>query len=983
MVAVRFQVIAILFLSLIKLQAQEPFYRNYTSSSGLPSSEVYNSIQDDKGYIWFSTDHGISRFDGYQFRNYDIMDGLPENATFYFRADKKGRIWFSTFSGLLGYIEDGNVYPYTHNKSLKKFIADNSIVFALHEHFRINEDNSIDLIFDMLGSYTIDHQGNISKNTTISDSSTIHIENYWDEYCMILLPPGKNHTHIKIPFLKTAANFHIEPYKTVKASHDYQWAVRSSNGIYYYSKKHTIFAFHNDSVYFVHQTGHPILDIGLDKTGKLWVCTVSGGVFIFDEQLTLLERIFSNITITSFLQDHEGGIWLTSLNKGVFYIPDINSKIYNRNSGLKDDNIISITTDKDGRLWYANNHLNIGYIFANKAVSIELSIDETLAIQSIHGDLHRPYIWIATNRGLFYYNYENELLQSYEYYHNNSPYFVQFGVKTIDQDPITKVIWLGTFNGIRCIDSNFKMQADLMHFKSFSNRVESLTISENGSVWIGSSKGLYQFDGNEYINYGKKHPLLSERITALCEVDGVLWAGTRGKGLLRFTGDTLFQYTIQDGMPSNSVSSITLHGGHIVAGTNMGIALVYPRNNNQGYVIHPVTAGSGLAVNEVQDIISHGTKLVTATTAGLSMLKRGSRDQQFEMPIHITAVKSDGKLIDFIQPFTLPFRSNNLSIDFFAISFVKIGKHTYRHRLIGLEENWVVDQKTTAQYPYLLPGKYRFIVEVQHQNGSWSSHSASFDFQILTPFWLRWWFIFIIVLVALSLLFFIFSLVYRVVNQRKKLVQELNQYHQEALANQMNPHFLFNALNTVNRYILENDKVSSSKYLTKFAGLMRTMLANAQLREITLSNEIASISLYLDLEAARFKNRFEYRIRVDASVDTDQISIPVYLLQPLAENAIWHGLIHSSREGYLEISIGRNQQDLLCKVTDNGIGRKASAVLRQDSQKKSLGISIIRKRLSLINANDKTNIRLEYEDLTDEHGEAAGTVATLIFPNWL
>lgn len=983
MVSIKFQVITFLLLILIKLPAQEPFYRNYTSTSGLPSSEVYNSIQDEKGYIWFSTDHGISRFDGYEFRNYDIMDGLPENAVFYFQTDKKGRIWFSTYSGLLGYIENGNVYSYEHNKALKKFIAENSIRFALLEHFRVNEDNSIDLVFDLAGTHTINDQGVVFLKTPFADSSVVYIETHHNEKCILIIPPDRNHSFVSVPFKNKASLFNLEPYKTQKAAHDYQWAVRSPEDVFFYSKKQTLFAFHNDTLYYVKVLDHPILDIGLDRSGKLWVCTISGGVFVFDAQLNLLERMLTSTTITSFLQDHEGGIWLTSLKNGVYYIPDINSKIYNRNSGIANNNIISVTTDKGGKLWYASANQNIGYIFGGRATNIKIPIDETFAIQAIHGDLYRPLIWIATNRGLYYYNYENEQLNSYEYYHNNKPFFVQFGVKTFVQDPITKVIWLGTFAGIRSIDSTMKMQADLKHYQRFHHRVESLALNENGELWIGSSKGLYKFDGNEYVYYGETFPLLSERITALHEANGTLWAGTRGRGLIKLTADSLMQFTQINGMPSNSVSSITQHGGHIVAGTNLGLALVYPRNNSQKFIIHPVTAGSGLAVNEVVDILSYGSKLVAATTGGISMLKRGNRDQLFEMPTHITSVKSDGFAIDFRQPFTLPFRSNNLNIDFFAISFVKVGKHTYRHRLIGLEENWVVDQKTNAQYPYLLPGKYRFVVEVQHQNGSWNAQSASLDFEVLKPFWLRWWFIVLIVLTSLSSLFFVFSLIFRVVNQRKKLVQEINQYHQEALANQMNPHFLFNALNTVNRYILENDKISSSKYLTKFAGLMRTMLTNAQLRVISLSNEIASLSLYLDLEAARFKNRFQYNIEVDASIDTNQVSIPVFLIQPLLENAIWHGLIHGDREGQLDIALIRNNSHLIVKVSDNGVGRQASAALKQDSQKKSLGISIIRKRLSLINANDKTNISLDYEDLVDEYGEAAGTTVTLTFPNWL
>jgi sensor histidine kinase YesM len=205
-----------------------------------------------------------------------------------------------------------------------------------------------------------------------------------------------------------------------------------------------------------------------------------------------------------------------------------------------------------------------------------------------------------------------------------------------------------------------------------------------------------------------------------------------------------------------------------------------------------------------------------------------------------------------------------------------------------------------------------------------------------------------------------------------------SELEMQALRAQMNPHFIFNCLSSINHFILRNETDSASDYLTKFSRLIRIVLINSKSKLITLEDELEMLRLYLDMERLRFKNSFNYNINFINSIDIDNIYIPPLLLQPFAENAIWHGLMNKECEGHLEINLHTENNFLICYIIDDGIGRKAAAELRKsDEKKKSLGLKITRERFDLLNETNEDKTFFEFEDLFDENGNAAGTKVML------
>ena len=205
-----------------------------------------------------------------------------------------------------------------------------------------------------------------------------------------------------------------------------------------------------------------------------------------------------------------------------------------------------------------------------------------------------------------------------------------------------------------------------------------------------------------------------------------------------------------------------------------------------------------------------------------------------------------------------------------------------------------------------------------------------------------------------------------------------------ALRSQMNPHFIFNCLNSIKLYTTQNDTAAASEYLTKFSKLIRLVLENSRNERITLSSELAALELYIEMEAMRFKEKLSYNLVVEKDVETGYIEIPPLLLQPYVENAIWHGLMPRELGGHIAITVAMKQNEsvLEINITDNGIGRAAATALSSKiaSKHRSYGMKATTERIALINQIYKTGASVFVHDLVNEEGDTAGTQVTLQIP---
>ncbi|MDA3944166.1 MAG: histidine kinase [Bacteroidetes bacterium] len=201
------------------------------------------------------------------------------------------------------------------------------------------------------------------------------------------------------------------------------------------------------------------------------------------------------------------------------------------------------------------------------------------------------------------------------------------------------------------------------------------------------------------------------------------------------------------------------------------------------------------------------------------------------------------------------------------------------------------------------------------------------------------------------------------------------QLEQKALQLQMNPHFLFNSLNSIQSFVVNNDIDNAIHYLSKFSQLMRRTLSNSRESSISLRDELQALKLYIEIESLRFHGKFSYDIAVDPEIDDGFLEIPPMILQPYVENAIVHGLMHNAQKGHLKIELSIQDDSLLCVIEDDGIGRKRAAEIRKESgiERKSRGMIITKERLDILNQYTQDIYTVNVIDIVDENDKAKGT----------
>jgi LytS/YehU family sensor histidine kinase len=217
---------------------------------------------------------------------------------------------------------------------------------------------------------------------------------------------------------------------------------------------------------------------------------------------------------------------------------------------------------------------------------------------------------------------------------------------------------------------------------------------------------------------------------------------------------------------------------------------------------------------------------------------------------------------------------------------------------------------------------------------------------------------------------------------KTEMQRQTAELEMQALRAQMNPHFIFNSLNSINRFILQNDKAQASEYLTKFSKLIRMILQNSQASLITLESELESLDLYLNLESLRFNYHFDYNITIPKDLDVEVLRVPPLILQPYVENAIWHGLMHKEEKGHLDIDISEKDDQLFLKIKDNGVGREKARQLasKTATKHKSMGLRITENRIAMLQKNGSSESPVAIHDLVNVDGTAAGTEVIIKMP---
>jgi hypothetical protein len=509
--------------------------------------------------------------------------------------------------------------------------------------------------------------------------------------------------------------------------------------------------------------------------------------------------------------------------------------------------------------------------------------------------------------------------------------------------------------------------------------LHDLIIDRNNRLWISSGSGISAFDltSQRFVkNYLPKDGFKAVFKMTLDE-NGRLWTTSENDGVMCIDTKTLKVLpgiSKQDGLLSNTIEYVVADKSEkLWISTHRGLC-VYDLKRKSVLLFD---SKNGLDNNHVQGasfVLKNGNYVQGFQQAFAQV----EPDKLIDIKINNPPTFTHFKIFDLLYPIQnadtlqLKHTQNFFSIGFSALNFSQPEKLKYQYRLTGVNKNWVdADNSRMASYTNVAAGNYVFEVRYAVKGlVEWSPVQRVW-IVITPPFYLTWWFVALLIIGALCLA----RVLYRSKIEKVKKVEEaksetnkqLAALEMKALRSQMNPHFIFNSLNSIKYYIIRNETALASKYLSRFSKLIRKILANSQTDYIKLSEEIETIELYLEMEKLRFGEKLEYFIDVDKRVDSEMILIPTMLIQPYIENAIWHGIMHKSTSGKLHFSIKEaadNQDIIEVIIADDGIGRLKSEELRSGSvsQKRSLGMRITGERIELLNRFHQKNISVEISD---------------------
>ncbi|MDF1546690.1 MAG: histidine kinase [Bacteroidales bacterium] len=964
----------------IDISAQQYIYQHFTTADGLPSSEVYHVFQDSKGYIWFATDNGVSRYNGYEFENFDVNDGLPENAISEIYEDFEKRIWFIGITAKLAYWQKGKIIEYKYNNQLSNLLFENPV--SLKNGFYVDSIDNIYISVKGSGVISISSEGNavrIGKDETTEISQFIYA-----------IKPS-----INIPGIINYEDNRFENVRYIKKNETKKIRLSLQNHIY---PQHLFTCFISDSTFifcannYMHiiesinvkrsyRVGNSIVWLKKTKEKEIWICPVNEGALCYgieNDKIVLKNQLLKGKTVTSVMWDQAGSYWFSTLDEGVFYLESFNFVVYNEDNGLLYNNINCLEI-QDSIVWIGYNQNYISKIINNNFSHISLQQGFSTGVKRLFFD-HRSDQIIAATSGFLYFIKDDHV----KLFKNNYPQLAKRDFKTFTATDLILDskggYWIAGGYGF------FHYKNNLIDFDSrFSNnfrlRVNTIYLDKDENLWLGSRDGLRIFKNRTLKQLGKDHPLLNSRILDIQKINSLFILASKGKGILFFDKDTVRQINKPDGINSNTITCLEVDGDTIWAGSLNGLNKITLLDKNIESLKVEITKVSELSSFEINQIVSLGSKLYLATNKGLVIYTRNNTSKIESINFFIKKVIVDGKNLLKKDTFRLNYNENNISFSFEALRY-RMGKAIeYRYMLQGLESEWNYTISREARYYRIPPGKYTFIAMVKNLEGYWNEKPVSIKFEIFPSVWQTYQFKILLFLFLSSILSFLYKISILSIREKASLKKNMQTYMMQALVGQMNPHFIFNTLNSINKYILTNEKRDASIYLTKFSKLIRKVLENSRNEYISLSEEISALELYLEIESLRLKNKFQYSIDCTEDINIYNTKIPSLIIQPFIENAIWHGIMPSTKYGFVKIKFSIYENSLIIEVVDNGIGRTNSLKNFNPilENKKSLGSKITNSRLSILSQILKKDAKINYSDISNDK-EQMGTKVTITLP---
>ncbi len=1017
-------------IAAISTKSDRDFQRIGTEH-GLSNSYVEVMLQDSKGFMWFGTSDGLNKYDGYEFTVYKPDRSNPhsitDNTVTALLEASDGLLWMGTSEGKLcsfdrrdekfttysiestpifgtaissitGIVEDQHRKLWLTNYANRFFCFDpDSGVFSEHSAIFRGPRGDEDVYFNV--ESLLADGGGVWIGTS---KGLLHYQPYSGRADHYPQPSDTDtslyHTEV-ISILKAAEGKFIVLTKVGLYSFDpaletftpllrcdrepdapplgfFHVLAPGSDGSYWIGTiAHGLYQFLPQSNKLIHHEHHPlypnslssnsIFALEVDRFGTLWAGTRFGvnklSVSAKNFRTIGGERAFTqgmrNRVVRALCHDRRGYLWIGT-DGGPYYIHDSATEmaIGRPKAGARafyDSPVNAIYEDSYGWIWIGYSNLHQTAYHPDKGeirqyAFLSDSCRQVLGPIYCFAEDHEGRLWTGTRKGLRRFDRDADRFEEFGYgiLQLHRTYFYVFDILEVENG----ILWLATNEGLYVFNTRIgryirRYTMDAQDSSSISsNETWCLHRDRRGRIWVGTfgqGINLYDPQSDSFRSFNEAEGLPSGATFGILEDDrGRLWIST-ARGLSRFDPRSgIFRnYDVQDGLQSNAFYFGAYHhskySGEMFFGGENGVNRFHP--DSVRYNPHEPL----LAITELQ---------VSDSTWRREML--------------------DGDSLN------LSYRDNFITFTFAALDYNNPGKHQYRYMLEGVDDKWVeCGTRRFAAYTKLPAGDYTFRLQGSNSDGVWNHRGITIPVRIAPPFWNTLLFRSGVALLLIALVGWGAHRWTKAVQRKADLKRQVLESELEALRLQMNPHFMFNSLHSIQHFIIKHDQDTAYTYLARFASLMRMTLENSRKQEISLARELMTLELYLELETLRFGHKIRYVIDLDCTIDSEQLMLPPMLLQPFVENAIVHGLQPKIGPCLLTIAVRRQGDQIVCTVEDNGVGRTFARRQKQKNRNRhlSIGMKVARKRLERLTAQMQQSMSIHVTDLFDAHGQASGT----------
>jgi ligand-binding sensor domain-containing protein len=985
----------ILFVLIFGSANAQNYNFDYLSiQQGLPQSQVFAICFDDNQYAWMGTQGGgLCRYNGKSYSYYTTQDSLLSNRVYDIKIFDS-QIWVACKGGVSVFESNGK---YVKNIRLDN---QNEIVTNLtffEEQVWVGTDKSV---------YNI--QNNSLNQITINPNLiNVYVKSFFQEDEQNLWVNTKSGAfNLKNPFVKLNKNKGLpSDYVTTMTTYKNDWLIGTyGSGIKLYSKDKGI----KDVPELESLDNDIVLDV-LVNGSEVWIGTMNNGIYIWNETEKTIKNFSSNNGLSNnhvrkLIKDYWGNIWIGTSGGGISIYNNSPFLEYNKLNGLNSNYIYAVANDINNNLWVATEGKGVVRLNDTSKVLFDEEYGYVSAKTKVIFEDGQHNIWFGSEGegvGLWFKNDGKDTIYRYEYNQG----LKNGWVKTFAQSPETGQIVVGTNEGVYVLMKNNR-QPEKFRFKKVNNseipsKITSLCFDENGVLYFSSSEGVGKINGGEVTKLSENY-----RFRNVVVLDNILYGGTADKGVLKINIENLESEWINSNnwLNSDNVYQLVVNENKLWVGTEKGLVKLI-LNTNKAILskqFYQYEDGfEGVETNLNAACLDNQKKLWFGTTNGLFLFNGDvvNTDQKKPPKFHLNDIQIlyqsilETKYSNFFLSnndsiLKLPHDQNHIGFNVEGIDYAYPNKIKFKWKLEGADQKWTPPSNSAnATYSNLIPGEYTFLAKASIDD-NWDIEPVSFQFVISPPIWEESWFKVGYYLLGVLLIGLIVLIFYRRFKRNNKIEKDklemeksLLELEQKALRLQMNPHFIFNVLNSIHNQIILNDSAKARYSLAKFSKLMRRVLENSREKCISIDDEIETIENYVQLEKLTNDIEFDFNVIIDENIDTNEPILPPLMIQPFIENAIIHGIKGLDRVGEITISFNLPDDNILqCVIEDNGVGRLKSSKsnAQKENYHKSTALEVTQERLANLQTKISKNINFKPFQIIDKYNDKKEPFGTKI-----